>query len=549
MERENNLIRWEDLTPEEQFASVSRAGKASAAARRRRKSMRQVMEMLLSLPAGATADYDTIAAAGIDVKDLSEETVNNVIVVMAALLKNAKAGDVASIKELRSIIQEEILMKHKIKNDNARLELERRKLEPPTPEPISYAGIPALMIAPTFAPVHFDIQDRAHSEYVFPGGRGSTKSSFVSMEVIDLLMHYEQMHAVVLRQVADTLRGSVYQQIIWAISALGLENEFNCTVSPLEITRRSTGQKIYFRGADDPGKIKSIKVPFGYIGIVWFEELDQFSGEESVRKIEQSVIRGGDMAFKFKTFNPPKSANNWANQYIKIPREDRLVTESNYLTVPPKWLGKPFLDDAEFLKATNPAAYENEYLGVANGVGGNVFDNVLVREISDEELAQFDRIYRGVDWGWYPDPFAYVAMYYDAARLRLVIFDEYRCNKQSNAQTAEALKRRGVGKNTMVICDSAENKSIGDYCEAGIFARPAAKGPGSVEYGMKWLQSLNEIVIDNRRCPETTREFLEYEYARDKEGNVITGYPDANNHSIDAVRYALEDVIRNVRVR
>lgn len=549
MERENNLIRWENLTPEEQFESVSRAGKASAAARRRRKSMRQVMEMLLSLPAGATADYNTIADAGIDVKDLGEETVNNVIVVMAALLKNAKAGDVASIKELRSIIQEEILMKHKIKNDNARLELERKKLELPTPEPISYAGIPALMIAPTFAPVHFDVQERTHSEYVFPGGRGSTKSSFVSMEVIDLLMHYEQMHAVVLRQVADTLRGSVYQQIIWAISALGLDDEFNCTVSPLEITRRSTGQKIYFRGADDPGKIKSIKVPFGYIGIVWFEELDQFSGEESVRKIEQSVIRGGDMAFKFKTFNPPKSANNWANQYIKIPREDRLVTESNYLTVPPKWLGKPFLDDAEFLKATNPIAYENEYLGVANGVGGNVFDNVLVREISDEELAQFDRIYRGVDWGWYPDPFAYVAMYYDAARLRLVIFDEYRCNKQSNAQTAEALKRRGVGKNTMVICDSAENKSIGDYCEAGIFARPAAKGPGSVEYGMKWLQSLNEIVIDNRRCPETTREFLEYEYARDKEGNVITGYPDANNHSIDAVRYALEDVIRNVRVR
>lgn len=549
MERENNLIRWENLTPEEQFESVSRAGKASAAARRRRKSMRQVMEMLLSLPAGATADYDTIAAAGIDVKDLGEETVNNVIVVMAALLKNAKAGDVASIKELRSIIQEEILMKHKIKNDNARLELERKKIEPPTPEPISYAGIPALMIAPTFAPVHFDIQERAHSEYVFPGGRGSTKSSYVSMEVIDLLMRYEQMHAVVLRQVADTLRGSVYQQIIWAISALGLEDEFNCTVSPLEITRRYTGQKIYFRGADDPGKIKSIKVPFGYIGAAWFEELDQFNGEESVRKIEQSVIRGGDIAFKFKTFNPPKSANNWANQYIKIPREDRLVTESNYLTVPKKWLGKPFLDDAEFLKATNPVAYENEYLGVANGVGGNVFDNVLVREISDEELAQFDRIYRGVDWGWYPDPFAYVAMYYDAARLRLVIFDEYRCNKQSNAQTAEALKRRGVGKNTMVICDSAENKSIGDYCEAGIFARPAAKGPGSVEYGMKWLQSLNEIVIDNRRCPETTQEFLEYEYARDKEGNVITGYPDANNHSIDAVRYALEDVIRNVRVR
>lgn len=205
------------------------------------------------------------------------------------------------------------------------------------------------------------------------------------------------MHACILRQVADTLRTSVYQQILWAISALGLDAEFQCTVSPLEITRKSTGQKIYFRGADDPNKIKSIKVPFGYIGIVWFEELDQFKGEESVRKIEQSVIRGGDISYKIKSFNPPKSANNWANKYIKVPREERLVTESNYLTVPKKWLGKSFLDDAEFLKETNPAAYDNEYMGVANGTGGNVFDNVIIREITDEEIAVFDNIHNGVD--------------------------------------------------------------------------------------------------------------------------------------------------------
>lgn len=549
MANAGNLIPNSERTPEELREITSRGGKKSGEARRRKKSMKQVMEMLLAMPADTAADYNTLVGLGVELDQIDREIVDNLLIVNAALLQNAKKGDVPSIKELRNIIQDDVLIRHKIKIEKERLELEKRKAEPAAVESTPYNGIPASMIAPTFSSVHFDISEHGHSEYVLPGGRGSTKSSFCSVEIIDLLMHNDQMHAVVLRQVADTLRGSVYQQMLWAISSLGLDNEFQPTVSPLEITRISTGQKIYFRGADDPGKIKSIKVPFGYIGIVWFEELDQFLGEESVRKIEQSVIRGGDIAYKFKTFNPPKSANNWANKYIKIPRTDRLIVESNYLTVPQKWLGKPFLDDAEFLKTINPTAYENEYLGVANGVGGNIFDNVIVREITDAEISQFERVYRGVDWGWYPDPFAYVAMYYDSARLRLMIFDEYRCNKQSNDQTAAALKARGVGRNTMVICDSAENKSVNDFCEAGIFARGAVKGPGSVEYGMKWLQSLKEIVIDNRRCPETTREFLEYEYARDKEGNVITGYPDLNNHSIDAVRYALEDVIRNVRVR
>ena len=340
-------------------------------------------------------------------------------------------------------------------------------------------------------------------------------------------------------------RGSVYNQIQWCISALGLDDEFHCTVSPLEITRKSTGQKIYFRGADDPDKIKSIKVPFGYISTLWFEELDQFTGPEAVRKIEQSVIRGGDLAFIFKSFNPPKSANNWANMYIKIPKATRLVTHSTYLDVPKQWLGKPFIDEAEFLKQVNPAAYENEYMGVANGSGGNVFENVEIREITNDEINRFDRIYRGVDWGWYPDPYHYGSMYYDSARLTLYIFDELRCNKKSNRETADMLlNEKQLTPNDKLTCDSAEQKSIGDYKSFGLFARGAIKGPGSVEYGMKWLQSLNCIVIDNARCPHTANEFLSYEYERDKEGNVISGYPDKDNHSIDMVRYAMEEVWR-----
>lgn len=401
-----------------------------------------------------------------------------------------------------------------------------------------YTGIPASMIAPVFAPVLFDIQENKHREYVFPGGRGSTKSSFVSLNVVDLLMKNPEMHAVVMRQVADTMRSSVYQQIMWAIESLGLSDEFRATVSPLEITRKSTGQKIYFRGADDPGKVKSIKVPFGYIGILWLEELDQFVGPESVRKIEQSVIRGGDIAYIFKSFNPPKTMSNWANKYIKIPKESRLVIHSTYHDIPEKWLGKPFIDEAEFLKETNPDAYENEYEGVANGSGGSVFDNVVIREITDDEISQFDNILNGVDWGWYPDLYAFVRVHYDPARLRLFIWAEKTCNKKSNRQTADDVISMGISGNDLITCDSAEKKSIEDYRDYGLLARAADKGPGSREYSYKWLQSLKEIVIDNVRCPVAAEEFMDYEYERDKDGNVISGYPDGDDHCIDAVRYA-----------
>ena len=427
----------------------------------------------------------------------------------------------------------------------AKIEKTRADIQRMQPEPVpekEYKGIPATMVAPVFAPVLFDIKEKRHTEYVFPGGRGSTKSSFVSLAVGDILRSNDQIHAVIMRQVGDTMRSSIYQQARWAIEALGLEDEFECTVSPLEITRKSTGQKIYFRGADDPGKVKSIKVPFGYIGVLWFEELDQFMGPEAVRKIEQSVIRGGDTAYIFKTFNPPKSLNNWANKYIKIPKETRLVTESTYLDIPKKWLGKTFIEEAEFLKETNPDAYENEYLGVANGSGGSVFDNITIREITDDEISGFDHVLNGIDWGWFPDLYAFARVHYDRARLRLYIWQEYTCNKRSNRQTADELIRMGITGNDLLTCDSAEKKSIGDYKSYGLLARAAEKCPGSRDYSYKWLQSLREIIIDNVRCPVAAQEFMDYEYERDKEGNIITGYPDGNDHMIDAVRYATERI-------
>lgn len=393
-------------------------------------------------------------------------------------------------------------------------------------------------IPDTFHPAIRDIRDCKHQEYVFKGGRGSAKSSTIAMQIIELMRNHHDVHCVVTRKVGNTLKDSVYSKIMWAIGKQAFTEEFDSHKNPLEVTLLATGQKIYFRGADKPEKIKSISPEFGYIGILWFEELDQFNGEEEIRNITQSVIRGGDKAWIFKSFNPPKTINSWANQYVTIPKDNMIVHTSTYKDVPAEWLGKPFLDEAEHLKEVNPSAYEHEYLGVPNGSGGAVFEYLDIRTITDEELEQQDTIYQGVDWGWFPDHFAFVRLAYNHAQDTIIFLDEYYVNKRKNATTAQWIIDKGYD-DYVITCDSAEPKSINDYKDSGLNARPAKKGAGSVEYGMKWLQC-RKIVIDPARTPNVYEEFSKYEYERDKEGNVISGYPDENNHLIDATRYALE---------
>lgn len=399
------------------------------------------------------------------------------------------------------------------------------------------------IIADVFHPMIRDVRRGNHTEYILPGGRGSTKSSGISCIIPELLRNNPDMHALVLRKVGNTIKDSVYAQLKWAISKQKLDKDFRFKTSPFEITYKPTGQKIYFRGADDPLKIKSIKPEFGYIGIIWFEELDQFSGPEEVRNIQQSAIRGGDKAYKFKSFNPPRSKNNWANEYTEeaeFKDDAAVVVHSTYKDVPKDWLGEQFLNDAEHLKEVNPDAYENEYMGVANGNGGNVFEYIEERTITDEEISQMDRIYQGVDWGWYPDQYAFVRLYYDAARETIYFIDEIFENKRPNSWTAEEIIRRGYRDYT-ITCDSAEPKSVNDYRDYGLPARPAKKGPGSIEYSMKWWQG-KKIVMDPARTPNSCEEFKKYEYERDKDGNIVSGYPDKDNHLIDAARYATESL-------
>lgn len=406
-------------------------------------------------------------------------------------------------------------------------------------------------IGRAFVDLYRDIKERKHDDYWLEGGRGSIKSSFWSQIVPEELENNPNWCAICIRKVANTLKDSVYSQLEWGMDNLSetfpfINENWVKTKSPLEMRNKKTGQMIYFRGADDPGKIKSIKPPKNmYIALIIYEEFDQMTGMNEVRKIDQSVKRGGNEYITFRIYNTPKSKRHFVNVEKRLPNPKRLVHKSTYLDVPVDWLGQPFFDDAELLKQNNPTAYANEYLGEETGDGGNVFENVELREITDEEIANFDYLYQGMDFGWFPDPLAWAKMCYQPNKLTLYIFDEYVVNKMSNQKVWNYLKEnKGVKNDDLITADSAEPKSIGDFQSYGSLMRGAKKGPDSVEYSMKWLSGLAKIVIDPRRCPKTAEEFTTYEYPQDKDGNYITGYVDADNHCIDSVRYATNPIWR-----
>jgi phage terminase large subunit len=230
------------------------------------------------------------------------------------------------------------------------------------------------------------------------------------------------------------------------------------------------------------------------------------------------------------------------NAEKQLTRPDRLVHHSNYLTVPKEWLGEQFIIEAEHLKETKPNAYAHEYLGEVTGTGGEVFDNVKIRKITDEEIESFENVKRGADFGYAIDPFSFVVCNYDRKKKRLYIFHELYKVGLSNTQAISHIKQENR-HNDFIIADSAEPKSIHEFRQHGLKVKAAKKGPDSIEYGIKFLQDLEEIIIDDIRCPETAREFLTYELEKDANGNFKAKYPDKNNHSIDAVRYSLNDEI------
>jgi phage terminase large subunit len=283
-------------------------------------------------------------------------------------------------------------------------------------------------------------------------------------------------------------------------------------------------------------------------------------------------MRGGDKFWDFRTFNPPISKNNWANEYAEIAetRADTLVVRNTYLDVPVDWLGQQFFEEAEELKKINPQAYEHEYLGIATGTGGDVFKNacdldmeqlVPIVDYYGNTLKQvpmwqtFDRIYNGMDWGYARDDTRFVRMHFDKKYLDLYIFAEYSTVKARSEEIYNEIYnvRKLVKNDELVTADSGGGGTfaIADFKAFGAFIRPAEKGADSIRYGIKWLQGLRHIYIDKRRCPYTYKEFVNYEYEQDRDGNFISAYPDYDNHCLtgDTVvntpngDYKIEDLV------
>lgn len=405
----------------------------------------------------------------------------------------------------------------------------------------------AANIAEIFWPVSRDMDERGHREYWLKGGRGSCKSSFAACKILDLLRRDVRASALVLRKVGGTLRDSVYAQMLWALDALGVEADWNATVSPMELTHRQTGQQIIFRGLDEPRKIKSIKPKRGYFAACWFEEAEEYAGYDELRSVMQSAGRGkGARTVFLMTYNPPKSANNWINAEALRPEEGRLVHHSIYTQVPAQWLGEAFLAQAEALRARDERRWRHEYGGEATGDGGAVFDNLEIRPIDAPTRAAIRPLY-GLDFGYSCDPSALMTCGLMGKTL-YVVDEYYKAGAGFDALERECKRATHYGG---TIWADTEPRTIAELYGRGVPIAAARKGRGSRAFGMQWLEELDKIVIDPATCPNAAREFSAFEHARDpRSGAWRADYQDGDDHTIDAVRYACwREIHRNRRTK
>lgn len=427
-----------------------------------------------------------------------------------------------------------------------------------------WAADMALHIGRDFVDAHRRLAAGEACDLWLPGGRGSLKSSFASLEIAAGLMRDPDANALVIQSRRVNLRDASMAQMLWAFDVLGVSDLWVPTGSTLRINNRETGQAVVFRGCDEPKKLKSIKLRRGHWRYLWVEEADLLRGMAEVRSVRQTVSRSPVPVQRLYTFNPPRTRDSWANAEVErvrsAPAPGEAVVDSCYTDAPPEWLGAQFAADAEALKAADPEAYRHEYLGEAVGYGAEVFPRAEVREPTAGELAGASMQLYGVDWGFSADPFCWLRLAYDPRARALYVLDEVSGRGLSNAEAAEAVAERmrlavvADGSEALpaepfaeVWCDSAEPKSVADFRELGIRAQKAPKqGANSVRSGVRWLQQRARIVV-RPSCRLAAAELPAYSYALDAEGRATSLLPDADNHAVDAARYAVCTLIADRR--
>ncbi len=432
------------------------------------------------------------------------------------------------------------------------------------PDPVDAAApVPvvdfATLVGPDFLAAHRAITAGTLTDLWMPGGRGSLKSSFASLELAYALMRDRDAHALVMQARGVDIRDETFPQVTWALDQLGVLQDWDLVRSAHRMENRETHQTILFRGCDDPAKTKGIKVPFGHIAVVWLEEVDQFRGMAELRSIRQSVTRGDGHVLRIHSFNPPLSRDSWANvEADRVEASDdpsEMTCRSTFLDAPREWLGEQFFTDASGLMETDEQAYRHEYLGEPTGVGGEVFTRLDASAITDDQVAGFDRLCAGEDWGWWPDPWAFVLSAWEPSTRTLYSFRELGGNRiqpdESARMVRDALtwedgtgidgRPRGLFHRIEVLCDDADPTAIAAHRDAGIMARAAGKG-GMRMASYEWLASVR-WVVDPVRCPNLAREARAMCYERDRNGEWLNSIPDGDDHWVDAVRYSTMPIV------
>ncbi len=504
-----------------------KGGIASGIAKRKAKTTAEIIEKILSSP----MNEKNKDAASLFTEGLEEEDLTNNVLLCTGLVRAAMNGNLAAFEKLQTY---------------------QSKAEEQSSAD-KYYTIPITDITTDFVETYrlihkvFDGESDVQ-EIILKGGRGSIKSNFWSALVEETIRNDPQAHCVVTRRYKTDLRNSVYSQFMKTITRHDKLDEWEFTTSPLVAKYKKTGQCVLFVGADKPLSLKSYNLPFGYIKLLINEECDEMAGIEQLENIHDTFIRADTPALSIKVFNPPKSANNFMNEYTasKIGEKLTHICHSFYYNVPIEWLGKRFFERAEWFKKNKPKYYANNYLGEVVGTGGTIFENLETREITDKEIEAMPYFYHGLDFG-FEHPQVFIKCYYDRDTDILYPVEEVYSKRCKNSTFARRIRKY---KNVEIIADSARPDNITNMNDWGFDVIGAVKRWGNDkgrDYCWEWLRQCNKIVVDPNRTPHLLDELTKLEFEQLKDGSFSSEYPKLNEDCIMALIYALNRVIRESR--
>lgn len=376
---------------------------------------------------------------------------------------------------------------------------------------------------------------------VVKGSRRSKKSKTTALWFIYNMMKYPEANSLIVRKTFRTLKDSCFTELKWAIRRLGVDHLWEKKESPLEMTYKPTGQKIYFRGLDDPLKVTSITTEVGVLCWMWIEEGYEITSEDDFDTLEESMW-GDCPEGLFKqitiTFNPWNERHWLKPRFFDVKDDpDILAITTNYLCN--EWLSEADRKAFDKMKKRNPRRYKVAGLGEFGIVDGLVYENWTEQEFTLEDIKHC-KTRCGLDFGYTNDETASPIMFLDVKEKKLYVWDELYQKGLSNRKIYQELCSMGYGKERFTA-DSAEPKSIDELKSMGLRIKGAKKGKDSIKNGIQWIQDL-EIII-HPRCVNFLTEISNYTWDKDKFGNKLNRPIDDFNHLMDAMRYGLEDDI------